>query len=53
MKDLYLLLDKYIEKHSISTNQLEFYLKEGTRNFFDNVDRLLCMSLNFTEEPSF
>ena len=33
MKDLYLLLDKYIEKHSISTNQLEFYLKEGTRNF--------------------
>lgn len=33
MKDLYLLLDKYIEKHSISANQLEFYLKEGTRNF--------------------
>lgn len=33
MKDLYLLLDKYIEKHSISTNKLEFYLKEGTRNF--------------------
>lgn len=33
MKDLYLLLDKYIEKHSIPTNQLEFYLKEGTRNF--------------------
>lgn len=33
MKEISLLLDKYIEKNSIPKSKLEFYLKEGTRNF--------------------
>lgn len=33
MDSIFLLLDQYMEKNSISKNDLEFYLKEGSRNF--------------------
>ena len=33
MKDILLMLDKYMESNSISNKDLEFYLKFGTRNF--------------------
>lgn len=33
MKDIFSLLEKYMERNSISDKDLEFYLKEGTRNF--------------------
>lgn len=33
MDSIFLLLEQYMEKNSISKNDLEFYLKEGSRNF--------------------